>query len=58
MYTDEELDKIVQCSLKNHEFFRQNRVGLPKSFEQIQAAATSNILHIPQLLGGDRVSSI
>ena len=38
MYTDEELDKIVQCSLKNHEFFeqndfRQNRVGLPKSFE-------------------------
>ena len=36
MYTDEEVGKSVQCSLKNHEFFgqkafRQNRV--PKSLE-------------------------
>ena len=39
-------------------YFRQKRVGLPKSFERIQAAATSNIIHIPQLSGGDRISSI
>ena len=35
MYTDEEVGKSVQCSLKNHEFFeqkafRQSKVGLPK----------------------------
>ena len=44
--TDEEVGKSVQCSLRNHEVFqqkafRQNRV--PKSFERMQAAATSNI---------------
>ena len=46
MYTDEEVGKSVQCSLKNHEFFeqkafRQNKA--PKSLERIQAAVTSNI---------------
>ena len=61
MYTDEGVGKSVQCSLKNHEFFeqkafRQNRA--PKSLEQIQPAVTSNIWHIPQLLGGDRVLSV
>ena len=61
MYTDEEVGKSVQCSLKNHEFFgqkafRQNRV--PKSLEWIQAAVTSNIWHNSQHLGGDRISSV
>ena len=46
----------IMSSLNKRPF--DKTAGLPKSFERIQAAATSNILHIPQLSGGDRVSSI
>ena len=31
---------------------------VPKSLERIQAAVTWNIWNIPQILGGDRVSSL